>query len=270
VPTIILLTYAVYRDIIERLVSDYIWWIGAFLGIIGNLLFFFLFNEGIQLTLVQLIINIVVALVICVIIYSPKYFWGIGILGEADLFAFLTISILMPVRFNPNPYNAIILSTVPVIFDVICNSFIFMAFFMIGLFLRNVIYLLRGNTLFSDSNSTIFMKLFVMVSGVKIKSEKLSNFKNINILEKFSIDDEELDSDISDASGEWVIVPDFSYEEKFSQEQLIQIKDQLISSGKNQIWITFLAPFLVFILLSAIISPWSGNLVFRLLETFFN
>ncbi len=267
---IILLSYAVRRDIIERLVSDYIWWIGAFIGIIGNLLFFFLFNDGIQLTFLQLVVNVLVALVICVIIYSPKYFWGIGILGEADLFAFLTISILMPVRFNPNPYNAIILSTVPVIFDVICNSFIFMAFFMIGLFLRNVICLLRGNKLFSDSNSTIFMKLFVMVSGVKIKSEKLSNFKNINILEKFSVDDEELDSDISDASGEWVIVPDFSYEEKYSQEQLIQIKDQLMSSGKNQIWITFLVPFLIFILLAVIISPWSGNLIFKLLETFIN
>ena len=262
-----MLIYAVYRDIIERLVSDYIWWIGAFLGVVGNSLVFFLFTDGIQLTLIQLIVNILVALVICAIFHSPKYFWGVGILGEADLFAFLTISILLPVRFNPNPYNTIILSAVPVIFDIICNCFIFMAFFMIGLFIRNIIYWLMGNSLFSDSNGTILMKLFVMVSGIKIKSENLTKFKHINILEKFLLEDENLDSYTSDGSGKWIIEPNFSYEVKFSHEQLIQVKDQILSAGKNHIWITFLVPFLIFILLSAIISPWSGNLIFKLLET---
>lgn len=269
ISTLILLIYAVCRDIIERLVSDYIWWIGASLGIVGNSLIFFVFKDGIQLTLLQLAVNILVALVICAIFYAPKYFWGTGILGEADLFAFLTISILMPVRFNPNPYNTIILSTVPVIFDIISNCFIFMGFFMIGLFVRNVTYWLMGNSLFSDSNGTIFTKLLVMVSGIKIKSEKLSKFKHINILEKMLIEDEDLDSTTSETSGEWVIVPDFSYEESLSHEQLIQVKDQILSAGKNYIWVTFLVPFLIFILLAVIITPWSGNLMFKLLETFF-
>ncbi len=296
--TIFLLFYAVFKDFKERLVTDYIWMFGTIIGIIVYLLNFMLNPEYIPIILPQIALNLLFALIIGVIFYLPKFLLDIGILGEADILAFFMIALLIPIRLNPEPYKYSILLLIPIIFDVIVNCFFIFGCFLVCIFFRNIFFFLRGNPLFSNTEGTLLKKLFIIFSGILIETINLDKYKHINLLEEFIFNNDEektennnnekhdknsLNNHINSVQiieidensklgkdcGKWVLQPVFNYEEIFSSEELAQLKNEILSTEKKHIWITFLTPFMIFILLSVIITPWTGNFVFKILEMIF-
>ncbi|MHA1728893.1 MAG: A24 family peptidase C-terminal domain-containing protein [Promethearchaeota archaeon] len=264
---LILLIYAVYQDVIERMVSDYIWIAGTIIGIGAYFLHFFLDMNGTVQILPHIFINLFTALIFSLIFYAPKYFTENSILGEADILAFSMTALLMPVRFNESPYINQYLVTLPTIFDIICNCFILFGFFLIAIFFRNLIFGIFNKEFFSETCGNLTKKIISLFTGILVKVENLDKYTHFNLLEVYNDENEGHLNNENIGSCNWNLDINFSNEEEFPKNELIQLKEEILSTGKKYIWITLLIPFMIFILFSAIITPWTGNLIFKVLES---
>ena len=259
----LILSIATYQDIKERLVYDWIWYIGGFLGI-GLHIVGFLFIPNYYW--LSLIINLIVAFIFIGICMIPKLFGGTYLMGPADLIGIFVIAFILPFHSPLVQYSKTNLYLAPSIFAVLTNTFIIFALFLVYIGASNWI-LYKKSLKATQSSTTWFQefpnlslgkKMLLFLLGRRIRVENLVDFKFVKLLEDYDEDDET-----------WDVIFDLSYEDEYSHDEMKEIYMDFHKLGLQEIWISPMVPLITLFLLGIVVTSLIGNLLFQVLEFIF-
>ncbi|XEO75830.1 hypothetical protein WKT22_00851 [Candidatus Lokiarchaeum ossiferum] len=259
----LVLTVATYQDIKERLVYDWIWYIGGTIGIGLHILGFIFVPNYYWLSL---IINLIVAIIFIGICMIPKIFGGTYLMGPADLIGIFIIALILPFHSPLVHYSRVNLYIAPSIFAVLTNTFLIFALFLCYLGVSN--YFLYKKVLKNSKSSTTWFqefshlsrgkKLLLFLLGRRISVENLVDYRFVKLLEDYNEDDES-----------WEAIFDLSYEDEYTHEEMKEIYMDFHKLGLQEIWISPMVPLITLFLLGVVVTSLGGNLLFQILELIF-
>ena len=258
-----ILSVATYQDIKERLVYDWIWYVGGGIGAILHVLGFIFLPNYFWLSMV---INLVVALILIGIFMLPKLFGGTYLMGPADLIGIFTIAFILPFHsplvqyFNTNLYIA------PSIFAVLTNTFLIFAIYLMFIGVTNL-FKYRSSLKNNSSSGLWFQefgllpkskKILLFLLGRRISIDELVDYKFVKLLEDYDEEDKT-----------WKVVFDLGFEDEYTQDEMKEIYLEFHDLGLKEIWISPMVPLITLFLLGIIATALAGNLLFVLLEMIF-
>ncbi len=265
---IFLLFLGALQDWKTREIVDWIWVVMIVSGFIIHLLLIIILLmdstealEDLKMYLIPWLGGIIFALFLAVF-YSLT---GLG--GEADRIAFIAIAFISPVQLplfsllDPK-YDALI-SIIPRIFNVFCNTYILSISVPLLLFFYNLVRRNTGNQTIYALNKPILTKIGLYFIGYPRYTK--------GILEEIKKKPWHFDFlELYDEIYGWIF--DFRIglgtpEEDFSR--LVEIAKKTQTHNKESIWVQPSFPLMVFFLLGFLTEILVGNLMLILLSSFF-
>lgn len=233
--SLMMLSYASWRDVKTREISDRIWII--FLTPALGLDFYEICIGG--LNVFQFILSIIFSFVTS---FSLAYF---GLFGGADFKAFVVLSLLQPVQ--PRFINPL-LNVVSGIYSItiFANSAVSGAYMAVVTLIRNIVLAYEKKSLFeNDLNVSLPKKLLIMLAGVKM---------NIN---KVRGPPFEYPLEIIEGKSRKLVV---AYK-PLKDEEAVRVINELKASGVTEVWVSHTLPYLVFITIGFILSILLGDII---------
>jgi hypothetical protein len=231
-----MLVYASYKDLKTREIHDIVWLIPGTIGLLLNIYELFLGTISLQ----EVIFSVGFMLILSGLLWFLKLF------GEADLLAFLTLSIIHP---KTPSYDYIGYTPILFSFTLIANSAfagIMSAFYTL---IVNLYDYSRDNSLFERYETSFLTKTAVMFTGRYISIENLRGPPFQYPLE---------------INGKLIIKPDL-----YDDEAAIKTFADLRKKGLNKIWVSSTLPYIVVLLLGYFISIIYGDIMFSIMSSFF-
>jgi len=233
--TLTMLAYASYKDVKTREVHDLVWIIPSTIGVLLDLYELFTNN----LNVIEALINIGFIIVLSGVLYFLNLF------GEADLLAFIALSIIHPrvPMYNFIGYPPIIFS-----FTLIANSAMTGVLMTLVTAGTNMMLVIKGIELFNRHESTsLLKKIALFFSGRYIKVDSLRGPPFEYPLE----DNEKL-----------MIKPNLS-----NDDEANLIFKSLRENNFERVWVSTTIPYIVVLLVGYLISVIFGDLMFTILVT---
>lgn len=237
-----MLLYASIRDVRTREVPDEIWLIGCSLGLLLDLYDVF---RGLYRPLPLLLSVGVSTLLAYIIAY-------LGLFGGADFKAFAALSLLLPHPPGFKPLLDIASPLYPL--TVFSNSVLVGASLSLLILSRNLLRVLRGDSLFEGLDDPWWRKLIVLLTGLRkpLRSVRGPPFDYpLEVLEG--------------GSRRLVLMPSLE-----SDEEALSMLKELGEADLLEVWISSTLPFLLFVTLGLGISLLLGDIslwfIFRMLR----
>jgi hypothetical protein len=240
--TSLCLLWAAIEDIKHRIVPDKVWLIQISLGIV---IFFKWLNEvdSYNRKLIA-VINILMGISFFFITFLG------GFMGGGDSKAILAISISSPMVFGLEESE---LPDFPAILHILTNMGCMLLMFGFILLLINLIQRGKYGPLFSETSGTILSKLYVLLSGHRVVSERLSDLEHEDPLEVFENDQWKLHTPI------FVEQLEDEEFEKMEREARIKAAEDAQSTNRSYLWVRPQPPGMVFFLLGYLLWVFIGS-----------
>lgn len=247
--SISLFLYASWEDWKTREITDKIWVIMAACGVMF-LIVELTFITEIGLWLILVAISIIFSLAIGFTLFYFDFF------GGADSKALMALSILMPLKPEIEWINVESHPFIPI--AVFNNSVIGAALMAVTMLTRNLMYKLRGKTLFEGlKEEKAWKKALVLLTGYKIPIKKLKDTPFVYPLERIEVVEGRIERKIRIRIGVTT-----------GEEELNRIYKMLKTEKMTgEIWVTPALPMLIFMTVGLLISIISGDVVYMLIVT---
>lgn len=232
--------YAAWQDVKTREVHDLLW---ISFGGLGTILIIYELITG-SLVIIDLALSLAFS-----ILFTGMVLY-LELLGEADLLALITLSILHP--SYPELMNPVGVRGVIYPFSVLSNSVLIGASEAILLFIRNISKRRVWNFILKEESSIpLYKRLIVVFVGINTRMDSL-------VGPPFQYPLEVLDDK---GKKSLILRPDFNDDEK-AREILKQLNDE----GYNYAWVSYTLPFLAVMLLGYLSTIFLGDIIFTLIS----
>jgi Flp pilus assembly protein protease CpaA len=229
VPLVVLmLLYGSYRDIKTREISDFIWVIFGSIAVVFDVYELLIGSLG----LVRLLTGY------------------LGLFGEADALALVSLALLSPVPpvfFNGGGFQSILMPL-----SVLSNSVLMaasLAFVVLGM---NTVE--AGKDLFVGYGSVGWVtKVILLFTGRRARLDKIRGPPYEYPLER-----------INSGVVSLTLRPDISDDEK-----AVTVLKKLKDNGREYVWVSYSIPFIVALLLGYLVTVFYGDIVLTLLWSYF-
>jgi prepilin signal peptidase PulO-like enzyme (type II secretory pathway) len=227
-----MLGYASYQDIKTREIHDIVWIIPGTIGLILNI--FELYTGSLSLRGAIISIGFMVIL--------SGILWVLRLFGEADLIAFLALSIIHPrtPSFGFRGFTPILFS-----FTLIANSAIAGIFTAIYTIIVNLFEYLKDRSIFDRYNASFFKKMVIMFSGKYISIESLKGPPFEYPLE---------------VNGELIIKPNL-FDDEAANKAFMDLKE----NGIKSFWVSSTLPYIVVLFVGYLVSTFYGDVMFSIM-----
>ena len=228
-----MLGYAAYQDLKTREIHDIVWIIPGTIGLILNI--FELYTGSLSLRGAIISIGFMVIL--------SGILWLLRLFGEADLLAFLALSIIHPrtPAFGFRGNTPILFS-----FTLIANSAIAGILTALYTILVNLFEYLKDRSLFDRYNASFFKKMVIMFSGKHISIESLKGPPFEYPLE---------------INGELIVKPNL-----FDDDAANRVFKNLKEKGIESFWVSATLPYIVILFVGYLISTFYGDVMFSVMN----
>lgn len=239
---------ASWYDLKFREIPDKLWMVSAPIGLLLTLIQAFIYDSRLLQTLA---ISVIVVSAISVTVFY------LGLFGGADAKALVTLSLTMPTP--PSLLNgmgkALPLFTVTVFNNAILTS----ALLSIALLTYNLLWkALTKSDLFEGLESEpSHRKFIVLITGYKVKAEKLLEKKFIYPLEEVEIGDRE------------EIVRRITLSVRIEDDEDVNRRIDTLKNLNGYVWISPALPFLIFITIGFFTSLIVGDMILILVKAVF-
>jgi hypothetical protein len=228
-----MLGYASYQDIKTREIHDIVWIIPSAIGLILNIYELFIGSLSLRGALISIGFMVILSGIL----------WVLRLFGEADLIAFLTLSIIHPrtPSYGFRGYTPFLFS-----FTLIANSAmagILTAFYTV---IVNLFEFLKDRSLFDRYDASFFKKTVIMFSGKYISIESL---KGPPFEYPLEID------------GELIVKPDL-----FDDDAANKAFRSLRENGIDNFWVSATLPYIVVLFVGYLISTFYGDVMFSIMS----
>jgi hypothetical protein len=217
--SITMLSYASYRDIKTREISDLLWLIFSAIGLILNI--FELYVGTLELSSLLIVMSLCIGFAIL-----TGY---LGLFGGADLLAFVVLGFLNPA--SPLLFSKII-GFVPVIFPitVISNSIFIASTGVIAAFFHNLVTSRDRNLFHGYATFSIWKKIVLFFTGLNKEINSIRGPPFEYPLEKIGEND----------AISLMLMPNFSDDVEASETL-----KKLRSMGRLRLWVSYSLPFIL-------------------------
>lgn len=238
-----MLSYASWRDIETREVSDITWIV---FGSFGLLMDAYEVATG-RLNLLHTAGPILLSTLLSFLLGY------LGLFGGADFKAFVILAVLQP--YPPGLITpALKVTSVIYPLTIFSNSALAGASFAFVLLIRNLYAAHRGLPLFVGHESApLWRKFIILISGMKVRMDQVRGPPFQYPLE-IPFDDE-------DNSRKLILMPDIE-----DDEEALEVFDKLKETGVEEIWVSHTLPFIVFILFGFISALVIGDMALSILK----
>ena len=231
---LVMLSYSSYKDWKTREINDLIWILFGSIGIILDIYALVMGTMNFTMLLFSVGFSVIFAALI----------GYLGLFGEADLLALVTITILSPI---PPSIGFDTLGITPLLMplSVLSNSVFIGACFSLIMLLLNLLQ--WGEGLFTGyKDISSWKKVLLMLTGRKVDLSKIRGPPFQYPLEKI------------DSEGKISIIlrPDF-----MADTEAVSTLKKLASAGRQKGWVSYTLPFLVFFLVGYIASVIFGDII---------
>jgi len=241
--SVAILGYASWVDLKTREIYDLVWIVSGAAGLLLGLYEVYL---G-EVTLIGLAFPVLFSAALSALLGR------VGLFGGADVWAFITLSIIHPSRPGyPWPLLGIVSVIYPL--SIFSNSAIAGASFALVLLARNIVTMLAGGPLFEGiSSDSSWRKLVVMFTGVKLRLDSVRG-------PPFQYP---LECPQGEGGGErrLILMPDIN-----DDDTAREIFRRLEEGGVEEAWVSNTLPFLVFIAIGYVLTVLLGDIVLYLLS----
>lgn len=243
--SVAMLGYASWVDLKTREIYDLLWIVSGAAGLLLGLYEVYL---G-EMTLIGLTFPVLFSAALSALLGR------VGLFGGADVWAFITLSIIHPSRPGyPWPLLGIVSVIYPL--SIFSNSAITGASFALVLLTRNIVTMLVGGPLFEGISSDSWRKLVVMFTGVRLRLDSVRG-------PPFQYP---LECPQGEVGGErrLILMPDIN-----DDDTAREIFRRLEEGGVEEAWVSNTLPFLVFIAIGYVVTILLGDIVLYLLTGLF-
>lgn len=237
-----MLAYASFKDWRTREVNDLLWVLFGSIGVVINI---YAVLTG-TLDLITIIIPIGISAVFALAV------WYMGLFGEADLLALITVTLLSPL---PPRINLKVLAIPPLIMPltVITNSILIAACSALVILTLNLLNI--GGGFFDGYEPTRgWKKALLLMTGRKVDLSQISGPPFEYPLEKLN------------ENGK---VSLFLRPKIMEDEEAASTFTRLREAGRTRVWVSFTLPFLIFIFSGYVCSLIIGDIVLGIMIRLF-
>lgn len=240
-----MLVYASWVDLKTREIYDLLWIVSGAAGLLLGLYEVYL---G-EMTLIGLAFPVLFSAALSVLLGR------VGLFGGADVWAFITLSIIHPSHPGyPWPLLGIVSVIYPL--SIFSNSAIAGASFALVLLARNIVTMLAGRPLFEGiSSDSSWKKLVVMFTGVRAK---LNSVRGPPFQYPLECPQE------GASERRLILMPDIN-----DDDAAREIFRRLQEGGVKEAWVSNTLPFLVFIAIGYVLTVLMGDIALYLLTGLF-
>jgi len=238
-----MLSYASWRDIKTREVSDITWIVFGSLGLLMD-------AYEVATGRLNLLYTAGPILLSTVLSFLLGYF---GLFGGVDFKAFVILALLQP--YPPRLITpALAVTSVIYPLTIFSNSALAGASFAFVLLFRNLYAAQRGLSLFVGHESAPLWRKFIMlISGMKVRLDLVRGPPFQYPLE--------IPIDEDSNSRKLILMPDIE-----DDEEALEIFEKMKNSGVEEIWVSHTLPFIVFILFGFISALIIGDIALSILK----
>jgi hypothetical protein len=240
-----MLSYTSWIDLKTREIYDTVWLIFGSIGLLLSL-------YEVYIGTLSLLLLVVVVFVSSVISFGLGYF---GLIGGADVLAFITLTVLHP--FPPRGLEPYLGLVSPVFsLTLFSNSALSGVSYSFVQFVRNIVLVIQGEDIFFGvEDASTLKKIIVMFTGQRMK---MSHIKG----PPFQYPLEILRSD-EGTDRKLILMPDIQDDNLANS-----VFDKLKALGLEKVWVSNTLPFLIFITIGYILSLSLGDIALAAMKPF--
>jgi preflagellin peptidase FlaK len=232
-----MLSYTSWIDLKTREIYDTVWIIFGSIGLLISLYEVYTGN-------LSLMILVVVVFVSSVISFGLGYF---GLVGGADVLAFITLTILHPLP--PRGFEPCLGLVSPIFsLTLFSNSALSGVFYSLVQFVRNIVLVIQGETIFIGvEDSSTLKKIIVMFTGQRMK---MNHIRGPPFQYPLEIPQSDEGSD-----RRLILMPDIQ-----DDNLAKSVFDKLKTLCLEEVWVSNTLPFLIFITIGYLLSLTLGDI----------